>query len=514
MTRPASFAALHRLVLITLLGFASGLPLALSGQAMQGWLTQSGLSLATIGFLTLVGLPYTFKFLWAPLIDRFDLPLFGRRRGWIALTQALLALALWGIATLDPKQDLPAFAAMAMLIAFLSASQDAAYDAYRADLLPPEERALGASLNTLGYRLAMIVSGGLTFVWVDPSGSGLSWPQVYRLFAGLMAGAALLTLIASPRLPKSLRPESDARRDLIGFVAVLAAAAVGVWITREGIAPALMHWIEPATPLAKNWTDLGVLLLGLALVLPLGAWTAQRARYDTLLGGLRDYLAQPGAAGMLVLIVFYKLGDAFSVSLLTPFLLTGMQFASAEVGLANKLLSLWLSIGGALLGGVLMLRLGLFRALLLFCLLQGLSNLGYWWLALAGKGQLGSLTVPAFDWLIVKLAQPTPLDGGLLAVIAVDNLCGGMGTAAFLAFLMSLCQQRYSATQFALLSALASVGRVWVGPVAGVLAEQIGWGDFFLVSLLFTLPPLYLLFRLRRSIERLDTPTGALPSDD
>jgi PAT family beta-lactamase induction signal transducer AmpG len=507
-------ARLHRLAVIVLLGFASGLPLALSGQAMQGWLTQSGLSLATIGVLTLVGLPYTFKFLWAPLIDRFDLPLFGRRRGWIALTQALLAVALWAISQVDPATQLGPFAALALLIAFLSASQDAAYDAYRADLLPPDERALGASLNTLGYRLAMVVSGGLAFIWVDPAAGGLSWPTVYRGFALTMLGAAVLTLTLSPRLPRTLRPETDARRDLIGFAAVVAAVAAGVVLTQQVLEPAVQALLAPATPLGKKWTDLAVLLLGLAVVGPLAAFTARRARFGTLLSGLNDYLAQPGAKAMLALIVLYKLGDAFSVSLLTPFLLTGVGFGSAEVGVANKLFGLWLSIGGALLGGLLTMRLGLYRALLAFAVLQAVSNLGFWWLSVVGAGQMGVVIVPAFDWTIVKLATETSLDGGLLMVVAIDNLCGGMGTAAFLAFMMALCQQRYSATQFALLSALASVGRVWVGPLAGVLAESIGWPTFFLVSIAFALPGLALLWALRAPISALDRPKADIPTQD
>jgi len=152
-----------------------------------------------------------------------------------------------------------------------------------------------------------------------------------------------------------------------------------------------------------------------------------------------------------------------------------------------------------------MLRLGLWRALLLFGVLQMLSNLGFWWLAQGGKGQLGAVLLPAFDWGFVKLAQATPVDGGLLAVVAVENLSGGMGTAAFLAFLMSLCSQRFTATQFALLSAFASVGRVWVGPLAGVLAETIGWPSFFIVSTLFALPALLMLLWLRGPVRALDT---------
>jgi PAT family beta-lactamase induction signal transducer AmpG len=270
---------------------------------------------------------------------------------------------------------------------------------------------------------------------------------------------------------------------------VLAAVALGVVLTdrfgarvraRAGAAGWQGSTLPPA--LQARWVDLGALLLGMAVTLPLAAWAARRARFDTLLAGLRDYFSHPGAGAILALIVLYKLGDAFAGSLLTPFLLKGMGYASAEVGVVNKVLGLWLTIAGALAGGALMLRLGLWRSLLLFGVLQMVSNLGFWWLAQGGKGASWARCCPAFDWGFVKLAQATPVDGGLLAVVAVENLSGGMGTAAFLAFLMSLCSQRFTATQFALLSAFASVGRVWVGPLAGVLAETIGWPSFFIVS--------------------------------
>ena len=173
----ARAAALHRLVVVTLLGFSSGLPLALTGQAMQAWLTMEGLDIATIGFLSLVGLPYTFKFLWAPLMDRFDLPWFGRRRGWLVLTQLLLAAVLAAMAATSPTGAIRAFALLAVTVAFLSASQDVVIDAYRTDLLPAAERGLGASLNVMGYRLAMILSGGIAFIWTDVNqASGWSWP--------------------------------------------------------------------------------------------------------------------------------------------------------------------------------------------------------------------------------------------------------------------------------------------------------------------------------------------------
>lgn len=508
----ARAAALHRLVVVTLLGFSSGLPLALTGQAMQAWLTMEGLDIATIGFLSLVGLPYTFKFLWAPLMDRFDLPWLGRRRGWLVLTQLLLAAVLAAMAATSPTGAIRAFALLAVTVAFLSASQDVVIDAYRTDLLPAAERGLGASLNVMGYRLAMILSGGIAFIWTDVNqAGGWSWPEVYHFMALLMVAAAALSALVLPRVsvPAGTR-QTVARNDVLGFLAVLAAVAVGVMLTDRFGVPLARALLQPlfgggsAAALQDKWTDLLALMLGVALTLPLAGWAARAAKFETLLGGLRSYFAQPGAAAFLLFIILYKLGDAFAGALMTPFLLKAMAFSAAEVGVVNKIIGLWLTIGGALVGGALMLRLGLWRALLVFGVLQMASNLGFWWLAVSGKGLLPGLVIPAFDWGFVQLAQPTPVDGGLLMVIAFENLSGGMGTAAFVAFLMSLCNHRFTATQYALLSAFAAVGRVWVGPLAGVLAESIGWPDFFIVSTAAALPALWMLWRLRGAVRALE----------
>jgi PAT family beta-lactamase induction signal transducer AmpG len=515
-------AALHRLLVVTVLGFASGLPLALTGQALQAWLTLEGIDIATIGFLSLVGLPYTFKFLWAPLMDRFDLPLLGRRRGWLVLTQLLLAAALAALAATSPSDSIRVFALIAVAVAFMSASQDVVIDAYRTDLLPAPERGLGASLNVMGYRLAMIVSGGVALIWTDPAqmaaggagGGGWTWPEVYRFMAWLMAGAAVLSATLLPRVPMPEGPRPAARQDLLGFAAVLAAVAVG-YVLADRFALTIAQFLlgpllegSALSPrLQQRWADLAALLLGIGFTLPLAAWAARRARFQTLLGGLGSYFSQPGAAAFLGLIVLYKLGDAFAGSLMTPFLLTSMGYSPSEVGVVNKIIGLWLTIGGALLGGALMLKIGIWRALLVFGVLQAASNLGFWWLAVNGPGVLPGLTLPAFDWGFVKLATPTPVDGGLLMVIAFENLSGGMGTAAFVAFLMSLCNQRFTATQFALLSAFASVGRVWVGPLAGVLAESIGWPSFFIISTVLALPALVMLWWLRAPIRALEGST-------
>jgi MFS transporter, PAT family, beta-lactamase induction signal transducer AmpG len=302
---------------------------------------------------------------------------------------------------------------------------------------------------------------------------------------------------------------------------VVAAVGLGVLVTDRLAAPLAGAVLAPllagssmTAALQAKWAELLALLIGIAITLPLAAWAARAARFETLLSGLSNYFSQPGAVAFLAFIVLYKLGDAFAGSLMTPFLLKSMAFAPAEVGVVNKVIGLWLTIGGALVGGALMLKLGLWRALLLFGVLQMVSNLGFWWLAVSGKGLMPGLVIPPFDWGFVKLAGATPVDGGLLMVIAFENLSGGMGTAAFVAFLMSLCNQRFTATQFALLSAFASVGRVWVGPFAGVLAESIGWPDFFVVATLMALPALVLLWWLRVPVRALEVDPKTVGSVD
>jgi PAT family beta-lactamase induction signal transducer AmpG len=336
-----------------------------------------------------------------------------------------------------------------------------------------------------------------------------------------MVGAAVLSATALPQLKAVGHPVSVARRDVLGFLAVLLAVAVGVALSNRfgrGIADALLGPAlsggRMSSALQGKWLDLFALLLGIAFTVPLAAWAARAARFETLLGGLSSYFAQPGATAFLGFVVLYKLGDAFSLSLVTPFLLQAMHFSTAEVGVVNKIIGLWLTIGGALLGGALMLRIGLYRALMYFGIFQMLGILCFWWLALNGRGALPGLTIPAFDWGFVKLAHATEVDGGLLFAVAGENLSGGMGTAAFLAFLMSLCNQRFTATQFALLSAFASVGRVWVGPLAGVLAESIGWPTFFIVSTVMALPALVLLWWMRGPVRALEFDANAPQADD
>ncbi|WP_341646731.1 AmpG family muropeptide MFS transporter [Thauera sp. SDU_THAU2] len=506
-SHPLALARSWRLSAILVLGFASGLPLALTGQAMQAWLTVDGVDLATIGFFGLVGVPYTFKFLWAPLMDRFEPPWLGRRRGWLALTQFALAALLWWMASLSPTTTPGLFAAAAVLVAFLSASQDVVVDAYRTDLLPEDERGLGASVHVFAYRLAMILSGGIALIW---AGQWASWPRVYQTMSLLMLGCGIVSLLALPRVSAALKPlDSDPKRELIGFAAMLCGVAAGYWIARQAL---ILLGLDPDD--ANRWIQLLFVLAEIALALPLAWWAARRAGFETLNRSLSSYFAQQGAAAFLALIILYKLGDAFAGSLTTPFLIKGMGFSQEEVGIANKVIGIWLTILGAFIGGLIMTRLALYRSLLLFGVLQLVSNFGFYLLAQLGKDAWGAVMVPAFDWGIVSLDAPAALDLLLLAVIAGENISGGMGTVAFVALLMGLCNQHFSATHYAMLSAFAAVGRIYVSPLSGVLSQSIGWPAFFIFSIVVAVPGVVMVWWLRDALQRLGRPKVDPAMDD
>ena len=488
-----NFASSHRLIAVLFLGFASGLPLALTGQAMQAWLAVDGVDIATIGFLGLVGVPYTFKFLWAPLMDRFELPLLGRRRGWLVLTQLALAAALYWMASISPAQTPLLFAAAAVTLAFFSASQDVVIDAYRTDVLEPNERGLGASMSVFGYRIAMILSGGIALIWAEQWGS---WGEVYRVMAGIMVAAAAVSLLTLPRVNSASKAlASDAGGELLGFAAMLAGVLAGAFASRW-----LLIGIGLDPHDANKWIQLLFILAGIAFALPLGAWAARKVGFATLNQSLASFFSQPGAWAFLLLIVLYKLGDAFAGSLSTAFLIKGMAFSQAEVGIVNKIIGIWLTIFGALLAGALMLRLTLYKALLIFGVLQLLSNFGFYALAVMGKGAWGSFMLPPFDLGFVAIDTVSEIDALLMAAIAAENVTSGMGTAAFVALLMSLCNRQFTATHYALLSALAAVGRIYVSPVSGVLAESVGWPPFFLFSVAAAVPGIWMVWWMRAAI--------------
>jgi len=406
-------AVLNRRIGVTLLlGFSSGLPLSLSGSTLQIWLATLHVDITTIAAFSLVGLPYSLKFLWAPFMDRYLPPFLGRRRGWIFMTQLLLAALLAMMAVTDPLTAMSGLALLAFILAFVSASQDIVYDAYRTDLLLPTERGLGAAATVGGYRLAMIVSGALVLVLSGQIG----WRNSYLLMAALMALATL---------PTAFGPEPELPAEL------------------------------------------------------------PRSLRDAVLLPLQELATRPAAAGLLALVLLYKFGNWFSGPLTGVFLVAGLHFTPADVGVVNKGLGIVATIIGVFLGGALMPRLGLFRSLLAFGILQAASTLAFMLLALMGHNY-----------------------GLMVLAVGIENIAWGMGTAAFVAYLMALCDRRYTAFQFALLSAFDSISRVFLGPPSGYFAAHAGWAMLFLASALLALPGLMLILALQRRIESLENATA------
>ena len=386
-----------RMLVAVLMGFASGLPLLLTGSVLQAWLKDGGVDLASIGLFALVGLPYTLKFLWSPLFDRYLPPLFGRRRGWILVTQAGLAAALFLLSMARPTaDDLVWVSVAALLVAFFSASQDIVVDAYRRESLADDELGLGSALYVNGYRVGMLLAGGGGLILAD----WISFESMYRLMAAAMAACTVVTLLAP----------------------------------------------EPPLPEGRPTTLVNAVLLP-----------------------FRDFFSRDGAWLALAFVLFYKLGDTMASAMTTPFYLD-LGYSKTEIGTVVKLFGFWATIAGGTLGGIWILRVGLNRALWWFGLGQMLSTLGF-----------------------VVLAGIAPGIAALAAVVAVENLTAGLGTAAFVGFMAALTDRRFTATQYALLSSLMGVPRVLASAPTGWLAQWLGWPGFFLLCTLIAIPGLLLL---------------------
>lgn len=405
----------QKMFALMLLGFSSGLPLLLTSKTLQAWMTVAKVDLTTIGLFSLVALPYSLKFLWAPLLDRFVPPFLGRRRGWLLITQILLIIAIGAMSTHNPQVGLQMLAVNAFLIAFLSASQDIAVDAYRTDVLHHREMGAGASVWVMGYRIALIVTGSFAFLLADQ----MPWPKVYIALSGLM---------------------------LVGII--------GSFVGPEPV-------LRDAPPKS----------LGEAVRFPFQEFF-QRAGFKQ-------------ATAVLAFIVFYKFSDGLAGNMTTPFLLqTG--FSQTEIGVVLGGIGMISTIIGVLIGGTVVARLGINKALWLFAAFQALSNFAYYGLAIVGR-------------------NTTFMTGA----IVVENIGQGFVTAALLAFLMSVCNKKYSATQFALLSSLMSASRDIIVAPGGKIADMVGWPMFFIITVFAIIPAVLLLPVV--APWRKDAPTAAAP---
>ncbi len=397
----------RRMLVALVMGFSAGLPLLLTLSLLQARMKKEGVDLAVIGLMALVGLPYTLKFVWAPVLDRFALPFFGRRRGWLLISQVLLVLAIVVLGLTPAAPHTWAVALAALAVTFFSASQDIVIDAYRREDLADVELGMGSSLYVAGYRLGMWVVGGGAFI-----------------LAGYFSFAAVYLVMAACMLP--------------GLITTLLTP-------------------EPEAPFG-----------------------VPRSIREAVIEPFKEYFARREALWILAFILLYKIGDTMASAMTIPFYLeTG--FSMTEIGLVVKTFGAGAVIAGGLVGGGLMLKLGISRSLWIFGGLQALSTAGF--MALAHIGH----NLPA-----------------LTAVIAFENLSAGMGTAAYLAFMASITNKKFTATQYALLSSLMGIPRVIASAGTGYMAKFLGWPGFFLACTLVAIPGMLLLIKFApwRSSER------------
>ncbi len=392
----------RRMLICVFTGFTSGLPLYVLVQLVPAWLRVEGVGLAEIGFFALVGFPYTWKFLWSPIMDRYTLPFLGRRRGWMLVTQLALLASIGAMGFIKPELSIWTVAYLAAAVAFFSASQDIVLDAYRRELLPDIELGIGNAIHVQAYRLAGLVPGSLALILAD----FLPWHVVFAVVALFMGVGLLLTLfiqeaIVNPSPPKSLR--------------------------------------------------------------------------DAVIEPFREFIERKGVAtaGLILAFMFlYKLGDNMATALQSPFFLD-VGFTLTQIGVISKFAALIAAIVGGLAGGIAMIKLGINRALWLFGIVQVISILGFALLSVMG----------ADPWM-------------LGAVVAFEYLGVGLGTAAFTAFIARATNPVFAATQFALFTALTAVPRTLANAVTGVIVEQVGWTNFFLLCTALAIPGMLLLFKV------------------
>ena len=421
-TRWAKAAAIYlerRLIIILLMGFASGLPFLLTSVTLSAWLAQAGIGRTMIGFMSWASSVYALKFLWSPIVDRTPIPWLsakiGQRRSWMVVAQLMCMAAMVGLGLTDPGNNLALTAAWVVALAFSSATQDIVIDAYRIEYLEQSQYGAGAAMTTLGYRVGVLASGGGALLIADAAG----WAVSYAIMAVLML-IGIVTTLSSPE-PQRITPPSA-----------------------EG---GYTQWIKSAvvTPLA-------------------------------------EFMTRPGWLPILAFIALYKYGDALLAVMSNPFYLD-LGFTLTQIGLVTKTYGVAMTLCGSFVGGILVMRYGIMPTLLWGGIAMGLSNLLYAALAI-------SPSVPTF-----------------VAVISVENFANGVGSVASIAYLSSLCNLAFTATQYALMTSFMAFTRTILASAGGWLADQVDWITYFTLTTLAAVPGIVLLLWLMKRF-----PAQALPS--
>ncbi|RUR15474.1 AmpG family muropeptide MFS transporter [Legionella septentrionalis] len=393
-----------RLLIVFILGFSSGLPLSLLSSTLQAWFAEVGMSVLATGTLSLLGLPYLYRTIWGPFLDKYSILPMGKRRSWILTTQLLLLFGFNIMAWFSPDSTPMMLGVLAFVLACVGATQDMAIEAHRTEYLPPPEQGLGASVAVLGFRLALLLSGGVALVMAQQ----LGWASTYRIMGFLM---------------------------LIGVIATIYSP-------------------EPSLD-----------------------YHAQDMRFGGLAAPIKELMTRKNIIPLLFFIFFYKLAEAFTATtsgIVMPFLIQGIGFSLDWIGYINKICGIGAIVLGGLIAGVLLMRWSLYRALLVFGLLQALTNILFVALAIVGKNLV------------------------LFAVaVFFDNFAAGMGSTALVALLMRIVDRRFTATQFSLLASLSALPRIISGPFAAGLQSMFGWIGLYQLSVVFALGFLPFLLLIR-----------------
>ena len=392
-----------RMLLAFVMGFSGGLPLLLTGSLLQAWMVDVNVDLGTIGLFALVGLPYTLKFVWAPIMDRYSPALLGRRRGWLFIWQLCLTASIALLGFSNPSQMLLMTALAALLLSFFSASQDIVIDAYRRESLADDEQGAGASLYVGGYRTGMLLATGGGLFLADH----MAYHWVYLIMATAMSAGLIATLLA---------PEPEAKHG------------------------------KPKT------------------------------LQDAVVKPFKEFFTRDYAIIILIFIFLYKVGDTMAGQMTTPFYLD-LGFTKSEIAGIVKIFGFPITLAGTFIGGVLVMRHGIYKCLLWFGILQSISTAGFVWLNYMGDN-LFALTV----------------------VIAFENLSAGLGTAAYIGFIASLTDKRFTATQFALLTSFMGMPRVFAAAPTGYMVGAFGWSGFFLLCTLIAIPGIFLIIWLHKRL--------------
>ena len=438
------------------MGFVSGIPLLLTITLLQAWLTDEGISKSTIGLFALVGLPYSLKFLWAPIFDGITLSTFGRRRSWMLVTQILLIVTIIGLGMTDPAMNATNVAILAVLVAFSSASQDIVIDAYRRESLSDEEQTLGASAYVLGYRIGALAAGAGGLILADY----MTYQMVYTFMSFVMIYGVLITIIADEP-NNSYRPSNFIETVIKPFIeffdrytSINNIAADRLKHVRDGFTIKL----SPVNNIFNRNISHGY-----------------RRSKITRRNILKNVFLTP--ALILLFILLYKIGDTMAHSLSTNFYLD-IGFSKTEIGTIVKFFGLFATLIGAFAGGLIALKVGLYQSLIMFGLFQAIATLGFSLLAVVGDN--------------IYL---------LMTVISLENLAAGMGYTAYLAFIANMTNKQFTATQFALMTALMSLPRTLFSGFSGYLVEFFDWELYFVFCSLIAIPALIILSKLQREIK-------------